>query len=1052
MKTKWRAFTAAMMCGLAVSTIQIPGQEVSDLTRYHDPATGLTIVGANVTLPASGYWLAEPGKNAGSSLGDVFVTGPAQGPQEGRRMARRAELRELRQDGWPLGRLAWSVRGFASKHEGRQPESLEALGDQLDEETRGLLASNFKVLKDISIDPELAPGKARVVAFEIKPLVDDGKHWVLLSNSISERRAIDPALAAAHGVNITPRRPAAGEPGGEESATRPFKLHARVLQDAPAVVALTNPVTGKSSEIRIDPAKAAAGDRKLLGTWAEARMGTLPLTAEGMTSAVLPHWLRQSAELYGVNKQGLAMAMGAEGFGRRRGNTTGIFNVLGGRAAIQETLQLQDIQADPAQAAESGEIPIRDIPGVEVKSHPFEEMLGGQPGGRIPLAEVIPADRLFAYFPKPAGLISWLDGGAEFLFNTGSSATGRALEYGLSERYLTALGMDRDWMRRLLDSGAVEEIAVMTPDLFLIDGTEITAVARLKNPVVAAGLLQLLGIRNLDQVFERRGAHGESSYWAKRGDLLMISTHKGELENALKLSAAGGKNSLGNSAEFRYMLTKLPLQDATRAFVYLSDPFIRRLVGPETKIPQYRRIHARGELEALAAGSLLRRLDGHEGGTISDLVAKHYVSKPLVATDAATDPECGAVSAKFGPLPRMNSLLDLGITTASKRESDAYRMYLENYNRYWRRYFDPIALRLDQPEAGAYELSVFILPLIDNSIYNGLREILADGRDGASLKIPVIEPEPVAMLSMNLNDETWSETGGEMLEGFMQQVGIDGAILDSLGPDIHVAIADADPILELGSGELSQVFGAGMDGNDMLAIPAIVSMFTRPTAICIGLGDAAAVRRALDSSVGRKTRISGEDVSGSLYKVADRDGWIYRLNFFGMISLRLGIEVQDRFLVIRNMPLTTPFRITGAKDADLPGAGIRLSPRACRMQLPALFASAAERERSAAFNGIADLQPLLLTGAKTVGEAADLHKAWFGFRPRHPGGGEWNWDGRNMASSRYGSLHQPMQPDYKADDHDFGPLRRVDSVELGMRFEEDGLRSVARWKLRTAKQ
>ena len=25
-----------------------------------------------------------------------------------------------------------------------------------------------------------------------------------------------------------------------------------------------------------------------------------------------------------------------------------------------------------------------------------------------------------------------------------------------------------------------------------------------------------------------------------------------------------------------------------------------------------------------------------------------------VATDAATDPECGAVSAKFGPLPRMN--------------------------------------------------------------------------------------------------------------------------------------------------------------------------------------------------------------------------------------------------------------------------------------------------------------------------------------------------------------------------------------------------------------
>jgi phosphatidylserine decarboxylase len=682
----------------------------------------------------------------------------------------------------------------------------------------------------------------------------------------------------------------------------------------------------------------------------------------------------------------------------------------------------------------------------------FEEMLGNKEGGRLPLAEVIPADRLFAYFPKPAGLISWLDGGAEFLFNTGSSATGRSLEYGLSERYISALGMDRDWMKRLLDSGAVEEIAVMMPDLFLIDGTEVTAVARLKNPLIAAGLLQLIGIKTLDTQVERKGAHGETSHWAKRGDLLFISTDAGELDKVLKLQAAGGKDSLGQSAELRYMLTKLPPQDSTRAFVYLSDPFIRRLVGPETKIPQHRRVRARGELEALAAGSLLYRLDGHENGSMAELLTKHYVSKPLVATDAAPDPGCGAVSGKFGPLPRMNSLLDLGITTASQLESDAYKQYLENYSRYWRRYFDPIALRLDQPDSGTYELSVFILPLIDNSIYNGLRDIIADGKDGASLKVPVIEPEPVATLSMNLSEQTWIETGGEMLEGFMRQVGIDSAILDSLGPDIHVAISDTDPILELGSGELTQAFGSRMDNNEMIAIPAIVSMFTRPTAVCVGLGDPASVRRALDSSVGRKTRISGNEISGSLYKVADRDGWIYRISFFDMISLRLGIEVQDRFLVIRNMPLTTPFRITGVKQADLPGAEICLSPRACRLQLPALFASAAERERSAAFNGITDLQPLLLTGAKSVGEAAEQHKAWFGFRPRHPGGGEWNWDDRTMTSNRYGSPRQPKQPDYRAEDRDFGPLRRVDAAEIGMRFEEDGLRTVARWKLRAAKK
>lgn len=1049
MKTKWGVISAAVVWGHVCLMVSAAGQEVSEPVSHHDSATGLTVLRANVSLPVSGYWFADPEKNAGSSLGDVFITGtkPEQFLQGGRRMARRAEQQELQRDRWPLDRLAWSIRGFSSKHEGKQPASLDELGDQLDNETRKQLAANYQVLKDLAIDPQQLPGKARIVAFETKPLVGDGKHWVLLSNGMAERRAIDSKLASSHGVEIKARRALAAEPGGAELKLGEFVIHARVLKDTPAVVMLKNPVTDKTVEIRIDPAKAKPGDREVLASWAMSRMWSMPLSGDGMTSAVLPHWLHQAAELYGAKTEDFAMGRGFDG-PNPRGNTTGIFNVLGGRAAIQETLQLQDIQARQDAAAAEQETPISQIQGVEVKSHPFEEMLGNKQGGRIPLAEMIPADRLFAYFPKPAGLISWLDGGAEFLFNTGASATGRSLEYGLSERYIAALGMDRDWMKRLLDSGAVEEIAVMMPDLFLIDGTEVTAVARLKNPLIAAGLLQLIGIKNLDTQVERKGAHGETSHWAKRGDLLIISTAKGELEKVLKLHAAGGKGSLGQSAELRYMLTKLPPRDATRAFVYLSDPFIRRLVGPETKIPQHRRIRARGELEALAAGSLLYRLDGHESGTMAELLAKHYVSKPLVATDAAPDLECGAVSGKFGPLPRMNSLLDLGITSASRWESDAYRQYLESYNRFWRRYFDPIALRLDQPDPGTYELSVFILPLIDNSIYNGLRGIIADGKDGGTLKVPVIEPEPVATLSMNLNEQTWIETGGEMLEGFMRQVGIDGAILDSLGPDIHVAIADADPILELGSGELTQAFGARMDNSEMIAIPAIVSMFTRPTAVCVGLGDPAAVRRALDSSVGRKSRLSGGEISGSLYKVADRDNWIYRISFFDTISLRLGIEVQDRFLVIRNMPLTTPFRITGVKEAELPGARVGLSPRACRLQLPVLFASAAERERSAAFNGITDLQPLLLTGVKSVGEAAERYKAWFGFRPRHPGGGEWSWDGRTMTSNRYGSPRQPMQPDYKADDRDFGPLRRVDAVEVGMRFEEDGLRTTARWNLR----
>jgi hypothetical protein len=959
-------------------------------------------------------------------------------------MSQRAGLKEIQAAQWPLNRLEWRIREYAGKHGGKSPQSLDELGDELDDEaSRRQLTESYHVFQDrLAIIQDQAPADARIVAFETTPAVDDGKHWVLLSNGNAERRDIQPDLAATPGVTIKARRPATVR----EVKAVEYALFARVMDEKPATIRVKNSLTDEISDIGIDPAKAADGQREVLGGWARLRMWSLPPDGEG-SAAILPHWFRQAPALYGVNPEELGVVAGFSGR-RERGRNASIFNVLGGRAAISETLQMQDIAAPQASTPDGAPTPISGIPGVEVKSHPFEEMLGAKEGGRIALAGVIPADRFFAYFPQPAGLISWLDGGAEFLFNAGSSTTGRSLEYGLGARYTAALGMERQWMRRLLDSGAVEEIAIALPDLFLIEGTEVTVVARLKNPTIAAALLKLIGINNLDTTTVRKGPDGSTSHWARRGDLLLISTHAGELGRVLELEAAGGKGSLGQSAELRYMLTKLPLRDSTKAFVYLSDPFIRHLVGPETKIPQHRRIRARGEMEALVAGSLLYQFDGHQGGNAADLLAKKYVSAPRIATDAVLDPSSAVVSKTFGPLPRMHSLMDLDITAATAEETAAYRQYLENYNRFWRRFFDPIAIRIDQPEPSAYELSVFILPLIDNSIYNSLRDIVTGGDGESVLRIPVIEPEPVATLSMNLSENVWVDGGGDVLETFAAKAGLDTTILDFLGPDLHLSLADADPILEMGSGELTHIFGTMSGGNDMMMISAIVSVFTRPTAISIGLSDPAAVRRALDNSVGRGAELAGMDVTGSLHKIAGRDGWVYRINFFDMMTLRLGIDVQDRFLVIRNMPLTSGFHITGMKDATQPGAQLTVSPRACRLQLPALFASAAERERAAAFSGISDLYPLLVTGRGSIREAAETHKAWFGFRPVHPGDGEWAWDGEEMSSNRYGTGGQPTQPDHAAGSRDFGILRKVDGGEVGMRFEDDGLRTTLRWKLR----
>ena len=58
----------------------------------------------------------------------------------------------------------------------------------------------------------------------------------------------------------------------------------------------------------------------------------------------------------------------------------------------------------------------------------------------------------------------------------------------------------------------------------------------------------------------------------------------------------------------------------------LSDPFVRRMVGPAVKIGQLRRMRARAEMEVITAGALLFRLDGNRARPeLETLVRLGYV-------------------------------------------------------------------------------------------------------------------------------------------------------------------------------------------------------------------------------------------------------------------------------------------------------------------------------------------------------------------------------------------------------------------------------------------
>ena len=672
------------------------------------------------------------------------------------------------------------------------------------------------------------------------------------------------------------------------------------------------------------------------------------------------------------------------------------------------------------------------------------------------------------YLPRPKKVYSLLNGGTDFIFQAGSSVTGRSVSHGVKQRYMDRLGLSEQLMRRFLDTGAVDEMALVLPDLFLIDGTEFSVVMKSSRPLLTRTALALVGVSPGDGRKTTKNADGDPVFWHCLGNIVILSTSENEIDRLVESGTQTRDQSLGRSAELRYMLTQSPLNADTVALAYFSDPFIRRLVGPEVKIAQRRRMLARAELEEASAASLLARLDGH-GDKADDVefLKKHdYLRPPTLATDLQVNDRSLSHSEKFGSAPDLKTLSQLDIDRVSVEEKNAYDTYREEYSRYWRRFFDPIAVRYDQKADGEHQLETFILPLIDNSLYGMLREFLPAAENPTPLPVPRLEPAPIAQLSFNLNETAWLEVLEDFYDSFEQLAGLDPALLDLIGPDVHLSLQDADPIISMGNGEIQDLLGqfGGRRGNsEMFALPMMVSMLTRPCTLHIGLSDPQAARQLLTTMAWPPYSeddggFMGDFGSGSLYQITGEEKWIYRYSIFGLISLRFSFEVQGRYLVINNQPFSNPSKLVGSHANSDQAARFELNPQACARQLPALFSSAAEQMRHNAAHGAACLTPLLISdkeSAASIEASAARLKELFGFTPEHPGSGRWQWNETHGAvdSSLFGSLMQNQQPSFdQAAEAELGLLKKVSKVSVEMIFEQDGLRSNIRWRVRNTNE
>lgn len=754
-----------------------------------------------------------------------------------------------------------------------------------------------------------------------------------------------------------------------------------------------------------------------------------------------------------------------------------LYDVFTGALALEESLQLEALFADPPGDPRDRDVGV--LSGPRIESHPFERMLEGRAHSVETSAAAVPADFLCARFRS----IDALARAVEKFESWGSTLLATVAPSGRSPRLRERLEteirfrLDDEW-RRLLDP-ELESVSIVSSDPFVREGNDVTLVLEMKGgaePAAAASAVARLARTMASpatglaaSVTEVRGTpvHGlvsadrrVSSHVASLGSFLVISNSLAATVAVLR-TIAGDRPSLASLPEYRYMRSVLPRAADEDGFLYLSDAFVRRVVGPELKIVEARRVSCLARRSGLASAALLFRMEnGRPPAGLPELAASLGLADAALACpdggSLALDASATlGVCAVHGTGARSTPCLEIPCGRVSEAEAARYDRFVREYNNYWRRYFDPVAVRI-RLDDGA-RLETVILPLIELSMYRDLKA--AVGVAGAKPFGPARAPGEVYRLSGRFEPERLLA-----MAPFFPRVDLGGvadAARSALTGSFAVSRFDAEPLVEFEAADyLSRLLRSGA-GFDFALVP-LLSAVTAPTAVSIGTKDAASssrfvesVRRALASANGSGRALSALPVVR--HYVLDRPGGDVDSVSIEALSFRLRFffaEGDGRIVIANRLDALESLLGAAAADGAAPSDGaegegglvhdLELSIRADEAvrSRPFLEIGQAESAREACLANLEPVTALLEFGgvAAEAVEAETLRR--FGDAFACPEGGLYAFDPASRAArcSRHGTLERPSQEMRPA-----GSAARLFStlrdVRVRLHFTEEGLRT-----------
>lgn len=741
-----------------------------------------------------------------------------------------------------------------------------------------------------------------------------------------------------------------------------------------------------------------------------------------------------------------------------------IYEMTTGAAAVQESLQL-DRSAGAGDTVSPATVPVASIEGVATPSVPFEKLMNGRTPAIEPLAKAAPADWYYMHFPRVVSMrrvLAAADRWGSHLL-AAYTVTGRdaRVRDRIERQTLLRASPELDPFYDLV----VGDVAVVGSDPFLAEGSDVTFIFTVKNQLLFTTRLELErrnavaassnvsishetyrtwtvdGVANADRSL--------SSYATVRDGVAIIGNSYAALRQVADV-VDGLAPSMAASPDFQYMRAVKPYADRDEdGFLFLSDAFVRRMVGPEVKIGEARRVRCAVSLQTIGYASIMFRAEQGRAPTSTDeLVEARYVDVPSMrCPDGGTYslvngiPVCSA----HNRLPFLKPNLEIAIDRVAPEEAEAYGRFRENYKTYWRRYLDPVGIRIRTGDA--LEVEATILPLVQNSIYSEAIEVL--GADPVSLSRPQL---PDAVATFDVKMPGGSQDSRDFLKQIGRSIGVDGEKLfaRALGDRVSVQIADARPTI--GTDLAGALGGLGRGFDDWLVLSPVVASLTLPTAVVFPIRD----RTALDESLAElRAYLAGGSASW--------DNWVrvggYRLVQGGSRTIEAATVrllvfewrvfyavVGDRFVVATDRDMIDKLASAPLTGDDRGAMRFEIAPSRWKQIAPSLALAYAEDSREVCLANVSWLEALRAAYPKAPHELDAEALGLFGATFACPDNGRYvaGSDGR-VACAQHGTREAPRQgPRPQPGSPAAYMLESVRRIEATLAFTPDGLTTKVR--------